>query len=273
MDIRSYLLRIKIDMHSGMKRSVLCRDRHSDWFDCLQGLRQGRVLSPMFYLCFNNDRIYLLINSKCGFRMNNPSIGSPAVADDMLLMALSKLGLDELLKICFLYSCKWRYECGPLKCSVNVFNEIRMQFLKSMRKWLLGPDTVKEGENYKYLGIMLNKYMSLKVNIKDASDKLKGIFVSLVNCGIVHEHGLHALSCQKIYKCIVLPKALYGCTTWYNMTESGILSFEREHRFCIKYMQGLNVRTRTDIALNIMAMYKIEPDIDFRKLTGLNTSQ
>ena len=81
-----------------------------------------------------------------------------------------------------------------------------MQFFKSKRKRLLGPNTVKEEDNYKYLCIMFNKYMSLKVNIKDASDKLKGTFVSLVNCGIVHEHGLHLLSCKKIYKCIVLPK-------------------------------------------------------------------
>ena len=60
-----------------------------------------------------------------------------------------------------------------------------MQFLKSKRKWLLGPNAVKEEDNYKYLCIMFNKYMSLKVIIKGASDKLKGTFVSLVNCGIV----------------------------------------------------------------------------------------
>ena len=58
-------------MHSGMKRSVFCRGRHSDWFDILQGLQQGGVLSHMFYLCFVNDPIYLLVSSKCGFRMNN----------------------------------------------------------------------------------------------------------------------------------------------------------------------------------------------------------
>ena len=94
-------------------------------------------------------------------------------------MALSKLGLDELLRICFLYSCKWRYECGPLKYSVIVFNETRGQFLKSNRKWLLGLHIVKEKESYKYLGTMFSKYLSLKANIKDASGKLKGTFVSL----------------------------------------------------------------------------------------------
>ena len=74
--------------------------------------------------------------------------------------------------------------------------------------------------------------MSLKVNIKDASDK----FVSLVNCCIVHEHGLHPQSCQKIYKCTAVPKDLYGCETLYTVTKFDILSLERAHRFRIKYI-------------------------------------
>ena len=266
MGIRSNLLRVIINMHRGMKRSVLYKGHYSDWFDILQGLGQGGVLSPVFYLCFIDELINLLVVSKYGFRINSRSICSPAVADDMLLMALSKLGLDELLRICFLYSCKWRYEYGPLKCSVIVFNETRGQFVKSNRKWLLGPHTVKEEESYKYLGTMFSKYLSLKANIKDASDKLKGTFVSLVNNGIIHENGLHPLSCQKIYKCIVLPKALYGCENWSNMTESDVLNMERAHRFCIKFMQGLHRRTRTDIALSIISIYSIESEIDFRKL-------
>ena len=53
---------------------------------------------------------------------------------------------------------------------------------------------------------------------------------------------------------MVLPKALCSCETWYNLTESDILSLERAHRIYIKYMQGLNIRTRTDIALSIMAI-------------------
>ena len=158
----------------GMKRSVLYKDHYSDWFDILQGFGQGGVLSAAFYMCFIDAHINLLVVSKYGFRINSRNICSPAVADDMLLMALSKLDLDELLRICFLYSCKWRYEYGPLKCSVIVFYETREQFLKSNRKWLFGPHTVKEEESYKYLGTIFSKYMSLKANIKDASDKLEG---------------------------------------------------------------------------------------------------
>ena len=39
------------------------------------------------------------------------------------------------------------------------------------------------------------------------------------------------------------------------------------HRFCVKYMQGLSIRTRTDAALSLLGIYSIESEIDFRKLT------
>ena len=45
--------------------------------------------------------------------MNNRSICSPAVAGDMLLMALFKLGLDELLKICFFIPVDGDMSVGP----------------------------------------------------------------------------------------------------------------------------------------------------------------
>ena len=64
--IRSNLLGIIINMHGGMKRSVLYKGRHSVWFVILQGSRQGGALSPMFYLWFINDMLYLLVSSKYG---------------------------------------------------------------------------------------------------------------------------------------------------------------------------------------------------------------
>ena len=193
-------------------------------------------------------------------------ICAPTVADDMLLMALSKLGIDALMKICFSNGCKWRFLFGPLKCTVVVNNETKNRFLKSDRDWFLGHHRIKEGESYKYLDTIFNKYMSIKDNIKDACDKLKGTFVSLVNDGIVHEQGLLSLSCMKIYRCIVLPKALYGCENWSNLCNSDLLSLERAHRYCIKYMQGLPRRTRTDIALSLVGSNSLEAEIDYRKL-------
>ena len=91
--------------------------------------------------------------------------------------------------------------------------------------------------------------------------------MSLINCGLVHSDGLLPLSYKKIYEAVVLPKALYGCETWFSLTTNNILLLERAHRFCVKYMQGLSTRTRTDSALSLLGMFSIEFEIDLRKLT------
>ena len=91
-----------------MKSAALYKGYYSAWFTVLQETWQSGVMSPFFYLRFINDLISELIASSYGFIMSNRSICSPAVADDTLLMALSKLGLDGLIRICFSYACKWR---------------------------------------------------------------------------------------------------------------------------------------------------------------------
>ena len=111
-----------------------------------------------------------------------------------------------------------------------------------------------------------NKYLKIDTNIKEATEKSKGTFMSLINCGIVHYDSLHPLSYKKIYKAVVLPKALYGCETWVYLTTNNILLLERAHLLCVKYMQGLSTRTRTDAALSLLGMFSIESEIDLRQL-------
>ena len=68
------------------------------------------------------------------------------------------------------------------------------------------------------------------------TDTLKGTFICLVNCGLIHSDSLHPKSFKMIYVTVVLTKALYGCKTWFSLTTNNILLLERAHRFCIKYM-------------------------------------
>ena len=267
MGIRSKLLGIIIELHTNMKSRVLFKGHKSDWFDILQGSRQGGVLSPFMFLCYKDDLLEQLTKCYAGFKLLGMNVCCPTVADDMVILALTVCCLALLLCICYAYSCKWRYEYSTPKCSVIVYNETKRQFLNSNRVWYMGNDTIMENENYKHLGVNTNKYLSHTINIKDATDRLKGTFLSLVHSGVLHQDNLHPLTCIKIYNSVVLPKALYGCENWFDLTESEILSLERAHRFCVKHMQSLSKRTRTDAALSLLGVYPIELEIDSRKLT------
>lgn len=87
------------------------------------------------------------------------------------------------MAICSRYACKWRYDYSSAKSAVTVFNETKHHFNKSNCVWYLGPNEVNETENYKHLCVNCNKYLDLKVYLKDAADKLKGTFMSIANCG------------------------------------------------------------------------------------------
>ena len=91
--------------------------------------------------------------------------------------------------------------------------------------------------------------------------------MSLANCGLFSE--LNPLTCIKIYNSVVLPKALYGCESWSQLSVSNIIHLERAHRFCIKYMQGFGIRTRTDVALGLLGVLPLESEVDFKKLNLL----
>ena len=129
MGVKNELLRIIIDLHTNMKSRVLYKRQNSNWFDVLQGTRQDGVLSPFLFLCFSNDLLNELCNSTAGLKICNNIFSCPTVCDDMPLASLSKKGLQELIQICFLNSCKWHFEYMPIKCCVVVYNESRFEFL------------------------------------------------------------------------------------------------------------------------------------------------
>ena len=107
--------------------------------------------------------------------------------------------------------------------------------------------------------------MCIADSVRDASTKLRGTFLSLVNSGL-HPHGLNPLTFLSIYKYVVLPKALYGCELWSSLSLANITQLERSQRFCLKFIQKVTVFTNNDIVLAACGVSPIETEIDYKKL-------
>ena len=84
--------------------------------------------------------------------------------------------------------------------------------------------------------------------------------MALINIGL-HPNGLHTSTSFKIYKSIVLPRAMYGCELWSNITQSRSVKLEQAHRFCICFMY-----TKTDVCLSLIGKMPLNFHIDERKL-------
>ena len=111
-----------------------------------------------------------------------------------------------------------------------VLNEKRVKYLSAERIWKLGDAIVSENDQYKHLGIICEKNLSLDEVIVYACKKLKGTYLNIANSGL-HDNGLNPITSLHIYNSVVLPKALYGCELWCNLSPKHILPLERAHRF------------------------------------------
>ena len=93
---------------------------------------------------------------------------------------------------------------------------------------------------------------------------------SLINCG-VHSNGINPISASKLYTSIVLPRALYGCELWNGITKSNIAHLEATHHFCLKRLQSLPLRTRSDMVKGLLGFTSLEAYIDLQKLLFMGT--
>ena len=102
--------------------------------------------------------------------INSIKLTSPTFADDISLVVLQPSFLQTLIKICFQYSLKWRYEFNNSKSRVVTFGETKST---QDRKWLLGESSVDELYEYKNLGVTKNYVDSFSSNVEDNIEKTR----------------------------------------------------------------------------------------------------
>ena len=66
---------------------------------------------------------------------------------------------------------------------------------------------------------------------------------------------MNPFTARRIYNVMVLPKALYGRELWSNLHSTHLVSLERAHRFCMKFMHFLPKSTSTDSSIGVLIEY------------------
>ena len=170
--INKVFCKLIINMYTDMHSCVSGRGFKSDWFHVRQGTRQSSVISPFLYLLFINELTYELKKAGLGFFVYGICCGFPTVADDMLVGSFSKYALQKMLAICLKYANKWRFEYDIIKCFIVVSNELKNAFLRANRFWKFGYSSIEEGVEYKHLGVICDKHMSIDRMLKMLETKL-----------------------------------------------------------------------------------------------------
>ena len=121
------------DVYLHQVANVKWNDMFSGIFSMKNGVRQGAVLSAIFYCIYMNDLFKHLRKSRFGCWINGDFFGILGYSDDNLLLAPSIHALQEMVNICEKYAIshglKFSTDPNPSKCKTKC-----LAFLKKKRE-------------------------------------------------------------------------------------------------------------------------------------------
>ena len=126
-------VRLLIFIYVNQMANVRWNGSFSDVFSMRNGVRQGAVLSAIFYCIYMNDLFQILRRSKLGCWVNGDFFGILGYSDDNFLLAPSLYGLQEMINICENYAMshdlQFSTDPDPRKCKTKC-----LAFLKRKRE-------------------------------------------------------------------------------------------------------------------------------------------
>ena len=166
------------DCYTNTKSSIIVNQCRSEFFDVLEGVRQGGVLSGLLYLIFINDLLQEI--EKCNYKTGifHITCCCPTLADDISCISLTPIGLQRILDICSNYSYRWRFRFNPQKSGI-------IQFSTSHRStciefpWTISGIKIPLLQNITHLGIQLDSKLNQQGRIEQACRKGRNSFFPL----------------------------------------------------------------------------------------------
>ena len=104
MDIPRCIIRLIFDSYIRQRACVKWNSTKSLYFSIHNGVKQGGVISPIFFNLYPNPMLSRIRKSRIGCHINNDCTGALAYADDVTIICLSLRGFNKMLEICNEYA-------------------------------------------------------------------------------------------------------------------------------------------------------------------------
>ena len=114
-------IRLLLNMYTQQKLQVKWNGSISNQFGVSNGVRQGGVMSPLLFGIYMDELLLELKNSGVGCYIGNYYCGAYGYADDIILLCPSITGLENMIRICEVYSDKHFINFNGKKSKLLIF--------------------------------------------------------------------------------------------------------------------------------------------------------
>ena len=201
---------------------------------------------------------YIDSDYSCGLRVNDMYVGSPALADDVMLMSATKSGLDRMMDRAVTYSKLWRFRFSPIKSKCMVLGESRVMNNRNrnIRNFVMDGAPIEEVTQYCHVGITLSAVFNSRERTLGMCSKANTLLCAMTGIG-VKRNGINPMASTFLWNRI--------CILWNNQTNTEKDQLERAQCRALKQVQGLPQRTHGIIVRGLVNQLPIQSIIDIKK--------
>ena len=195
------------DMYQNSYGHIKMQGYISRRFNIRKGTEQGHPLSPDLFKLFLNDLSPLLEFANCP-ELAGIKISHLLWADDLILLSLDKSTAQKQLNVLNEFCKKWGIEPNVSKTKSMIISKNP----GDQHSFKLGDESLKNVEEYCYLGITLHKSGKLKLAIDTLNTKATRAFYGLKRTVIKSKLSFTAL--RTLFDSLIKPILLYGAPLW-----------------------------------------------------------
>lgn len=237
-----------------------------------KGVHQGNTLSPTLFNIFINDLPQIMDGNDSPNISNRVNVPCLLYADDIVLLSLTKTGLQNKLTKLHSYCEKWAFKINTDKTKVIIFAKCDPKLPVLFQ---IGNDIIQTVDQYKYLGVIFHKsgtFKSAQEHLAKQANKALHVLKRAFNKTVVHPDTI-----MKIFDSTIKPILTYGAEIWVpfstqihtdkNNTDffekclTGTFLHENIHvKFC-KYVLGVHKKAMNIPVMGELGRYPITIDI------------
>lgn len=243
--IRGRMLNALRGMYASVKSCVRCAGGElTDYFNCIQGLKQGCLCSPILFSYFINELATDIEKSgKHGVQLlpNQIELFHLLFADDLALMSKTVTGLQNQLNLLHQSTQRLGLKINTDKTKIVVFR--KGGHLGVREVWHIGGEKIEVVGKYKYLGLTFSTMISTNIATDDFVSRAKRGIVQIASA--LRSYG--CFSCKiffKLFDTQILPSVLYASELWGWKENKKI---EKVHLYACKLFINVPARTPNDM--------------------------
>ena len=248
-------VRLLLNMYTEQKLQVKWNDILSDKFHVTNGVRQGGVLSPLFFSIYIDDLLEKLKRNGIGCHIGHHFAGVFGYADDIILLCPSLAGLMDMIKICEDYAIEHDILFNGKKSKYLVFGKDNNY--KYNHTITVNNEVVERCEEADHLGHPLHTGKPLEALAEKGLNSLNSMFYSFMSrfrdCFPTTRNKLFHQYCS----------SMYGSQLWLmnsNNVEKVLSRWRKYHRMVL----GVSNTTHCDLLPLISENMPLECSLELK---------